>query len=105
MATLTGSIEADVPLEFADREWSDYIRRSLYSSFPEDLAAAASTIVDTDADSGVVKFEKEKDGRSRVSVELAYTPHSRDGAAADVARAQQRLAERVNPNETVVAGY
>ena len=61
------------------------------SSFPEDLAETASTIVDTDADSGVVRFEARPDGHARVSVELDYTPHGDPGGETDVARAQQRL--------------
>jgi len=91
MVTLTGSIEADVPLEFADREWSEYVRRSLFSSFTQDLAVSASSITDTDADAGTVRFEALPDGRARVSVELKYTPPAGDSAGGDVARAQQRL--------------
>ena len=88
MSTLSGSIEADVPLDFADREWSEYIRRSLYSSFPKDMADTASSIADTDAESGIVRFQREPDGHSRVSVELDYSSR---GGEADVAGAQRRL--------------
>jgi hypothetical protein len=90
MATLSGSIEADVPIAFADREWSEFIWRSLYGSLASGFPEAASTITETDADSGVVKFETEGERVVKVSVELQYTPRDVDPEA-DVARAQARL--------------
>lgn len=91
MAVLTGSIEADVPISFADREWTEYVWRSLYGSFARGSADVSGSLVDLDADSGSVKFETEEDRVVRVSVELEYTPHAGGDPEADVARAQARL--------------
>lgn len=92
MATLKGSIEADVPIAFADREWSEFMWRSLYGSFAKgfsDVADASASAID--ADSGTVKFETEGDRLVRVSVEVEYAPRSGAGAAEEVSRAQARL--------------
>ena len=77
MALLSGSVEADVPIQFADREWSEFIWRSLYGSFSRELSGDASSINETDADSGTVKFETEGERLVKVSVELEYTPVGR----------------------------
>jgi hypothetical protein len=62
MATLSGSIEADVPIQFADREWSEFTWRSLYGSFARGFGDVADASVSAiDADSGTVHFETEGD--------------------------------------------
>jgi hypothetical protein len=92
MATLSGSIEADVPVAFADREWSEFVWRSLYGSFARGFPEAdAVTINDTDADDGTVRFETEGDRLVRVSVEVTYTPHEGGDETQEIARAQARL--------------
>lgn len=47
MAILKGSVEADVPIQFADREWTEFVCRSLDGNY------------------------------AKGSVELEYTPHGR----------------------------
>jgi hypothetical protein len=89
MATLTGSIEADVPLSYADREWRDFIGRSVYRRFSKEDADVASSITDIDANSGTVKFEQKDKKLVKVSVELDYQPHGADEP--DVPHAQQWL--------------
>ena len=61
MAILKGSIEADVPITFADREWSEFMWRSLYGSFAKGFTDVADASVSAiDADSGTVTFETER---------------------------------------------
>jgi hypothetical protein len=91
MAVLSGSIEADVPIQFADREWSEFVWRSLYGNYANGFEDVTASISETDADSGTVQFETEGDRLVRVSVELEYTPRSRDDAAGEVAKAQMKL--------------
>jgi hypothetical protein len=91
MAVLSGSVEADVPIGFADREWSEFMWRSLYGSYAKGFADVSATLSELDADEGKVNFETEGDRLVRVSVQLEYTPRSGPGAEDEVARAQQRL--------------
>jgi hypothetical protein len=88
MATLHGTIQADVPIEFADREWREFIGRSVYRRFPRGYDDVASAISETDADDGTVTFETDAGGVTRVSVDLDYS--SGEGRP-DVQGAQQRL--------------
>jgi hypothetical protein len=90
MAILSGSIEADVPIAFADREWTEFVFRNLYGNYAKGFEDVAASINETDADSGTVQFETEGERLVKVSVELEYTPHGGD-AKAEVARAQARL--------------
>ncbi len=92
MATLKSSIEADVPISFADREWSEFMWRSLYGSFAtgfSDVADASPSAID--ADSGTVTFETEGERLVKVSVEVRYTPRPDADRATEIARAQARL--------------
>ena len=91
MATLTGSIEADVPIAFADREWTEFVFRNLYGSYAKGFEDAATSINETDADSGTVTFETEGERLVKVSVELKYTPRGGGDRGAEIARAQARL--------------
>jgi len=91
MSMLRGSIEADVPIQFADREWSEFVWRSLYGSFSRELSGDASNINETDADSGTVTFETKGDQLVKVSVEIEYTPHHGGDPAVETARAKARL--------------
>jgi len=91
MAILSGSIEADVPIAFADREWTEFVFRNLYGNYAKVFEDVATSINETDADSGTVQFETEGDRLVKVSIELEYTPHSGGDAKAEVARAQVRL--------------
>jgi hypothetical protein len=91
MPLLTGTIEADVPVSFADREWREYVGRSVYDRFPEGYEDLRSSLSDLDADAGKVIFADLGPNRSRVSVELEYTPHAGTDPERDIARAQQEL--------------
>ena len=74
MALLRGSVEADVPIQFADREWSEFVWRSLYGSYAKGFEDVAASLSETDADSGQVTFENEGERLVKVSVEVEYTP-------------------------------
>ena len=91
MPLLTGTIEADVPVSFADREWREYVGRAVYDRFPEGYEDVRSSFADFDADAGKVTFADLGPNRSRVSVELQYTPHSDTDPESDVVRAQREL--------------
>ena len=91
MSLLTASIEADVPASFADREWREYVGRSVYDRYPEGYEDLRSSFSDLDADAGQVSFADLGPNRSRVSVELEYTAHPGADAPRDVERAQQEL--------------
>ncbi len=92
MAVLKGSVEADVPIAFADKEWTEFVFRSLYGNYAKGFEDVAASVNETDADSGTVTFETEGDRLVRVSIEVEYTPRaSGDAAAAEVAHAQTRL--------------
>jgi hypothetical protein len=90
MAVLKGSVEADVPIAFADQEWTEFVFRSLYGNYQEGFEDTAASLAETDADSGIVTFETEGERLVKVSVEVEYTPHSGD-VAEEVAHAQLRL--------------
>ena len=89
MARLSGSVEADVPITFADKEWTEFTFRS-YGSYAREFADVATSLAEIDADAGTVTFETEGARLVRVSVEVEYTPRGRDEGA-DVARAQGQL--------------
>ena len=91
MAILSGSIEADVPIAFADREWTEFVFRNLYGNYAKGFADVATSINETDADSGTVKFETEGDRLVKVSVELEYIPRVGGDLGEEVRRAQARL--------------
>jgi hypothetical protein len=91
MPVLTGSIEADVPVSFADREWREYVGRSVYDRFPPGYEDVRSSMADLDADDGKVVFADLGPNRSRVSVELDYTSHSDTDPESDIVRAQREL--------------
>jgi hypothetical protein len=91
MPLLTGSIEADVPVSFADREWREFVGRSVYDRFPTGYEDLRSSLADIDADDGRVLIADLGEGRARVSVEIEYTPHDPVDPGSDVARAQHEL--------------
>ena len=91
MAVLKGSVEANVPIKFADKEWTEYMLRSLYGSYTTGSADVAASLSELDADSGTVTFRSEGDQQVRVSVELEYTPRGRADASEDVIKAQKEL--------------
>ena len=91
MAVIKGSIEADVPLAFANLEWSKFVLESLCCSYTRGFADVEPLIDEEDMAAGDVKFETEGDRLVRVTVELDYKPHSADGAAEEIAHAEATL--------------
>jgi hypothetical protein len=91
MAIIKGSIEADVPLEFADLEWGEFVFESLYGSYSRGFADVEPLIDEQDMDAGGVTFETEGDRLVRVTVELEYTPRTTDTADVEIARAEATL--------------
>jgi hypothetical protein len=91
MALLKASVEAEVPIQFADEVWSDFIRRSIYGSCARGFADVAASLSEIDADDGTVTFEIAGEQLVKVSVELEYTPRAGGGAAAEIAQAQTHL--------------
>jgi hypothetical protein len=91
MAIIKGSIEADVPLEFADLEWSKFVLESICCSYTRGFADVAPLIDEQDMDTAEVKFETEGDRLVRVTVALDYVPRTTDTAAEEIARAEGTL--------------
>jgi len=91
MAIIKGSIEADVPLEFADLEWSKFVIESLYRNYSRGFADVEPLIDEQDMDAGEVKFETEGDRLVKVTVELDYVPRTTATAAEETARAEAAL--------------
>jgi hypothetical protein len=92
MATLKGSIEADVPITFADREWSEFMWRSLYGSFAKGFAEVADASVSAiDAESGTVTFETEGERLVKVTVEVKFVPRADADRDQEIVRAQAQL--------------
>ncbi len=91
MALLKASLEVDVPIQFADEVWSEFIRRSLYGSYAKGFADVAASLSEIDADDGTVTFETAGDRLVKVSVELEYAPRPGGDAAAEIAQAQTQL--------------
>lgn len=100
MATLTGSIRADVPIGFADEEWTEYVWRSMYGSYEKGSADVAASLPEIDAESGTVTFRKESDTAVRVTVEVEYRPHDHGRRAEEIAQAQTRLERDLNKFRT-----
>jgi hypothetical protein len=96
MSLLTGSIEADVPASFAEREWRAFVGRSVYDRFPRGYEDLRSSFAELDADDGLVTIADTGDGRARVSVEVAYTAHDPADPGSDIARAQRELDHDLN---------
>ena len=91
MAIIRGSIEADVPLEFADLEWSRFVFESLFRSYTRGFADVEPLIDEQDMGAGDVKFETEGDRLVRVTVELDYVPRTIGTADEEIARAEATL--------------
>lgn len=97
MPTLSESIEANVPVEFADREWGRYMVRQFYERHPGPDEAISDEFAD-----GTVKFEPEGDALTKVTVELNVQPPPGSDADADVARARKRVGSVLRGYRTFV---
>jgi hypothetical protein len=91
MATLRAAIDVDVPLEFADLEWSEFVFKSLFSGYTRGLTDVEPLIDEDDLGAGRIDFTTAGDRLVKVSVELDYAPHGADAGGEEVARAQATL--------------
>lgn len=89
MPTLTESVEADVPVAFANREWTQFMQDSFFAR----RQAAQDEYGD-----GVVTFEAAGEGSTKVTVELQYEAKEGSASEADIAGARVHL-------EQTLAGY
>ncbi len=91
MATIKAAVEVDVPLEFADLEWSEFLLDSLLSGYTRGLTDVEPLIDEDDMKAGKVDLSTQGERLVRVAVELEYTPRTRETAEEEVARAQATL--------------
>ena len=70
MATITESIETDVPIEYADKEWTEYMFSYLYRGYAQRGRDPNEMAQRIDADSCTVTFVDESDKTTRVSVSV-----------------------------------
>jgi hypothetical protein len=91
MATIQASVAVDVPLEFADLEWSEFLLDSLLSGYTRGLTDVEPLIDEDDMRAGKVDFTTEGDRLVHVAVALDYTPRTTGTAGEEVARAQATL--------------
>ena len=89
MTIIKDSIEADVPLEFADLEWSRFMLESVCCNYTRGFADVEPLVDEADMDTEI-KFETEGDRLIKVTVELDYVPRTTD-AAAEIAHAEGTL--------------
>ena len=101
MAVLKGSVEADVPVAFADQEWTEFVFRSLYGNYARGFEDVAPSLAEPAAESGTVTFETEGGRLVKIAVEVEYTPRGGDPSA-DIARAQERLERDLDKYRTFV---
>lgn len=91
MAAINASVTIDVPLEFADLEWSEFMLQSLLSGYTRGLTDVEPLIDQDDIEAGKVDLTTEGDRLAKVAVALDYTPRSKEKADAEVARAEATL--------------
>lgn len=82
MPPLAESIEANVPVEFANREWTQFMTDSFFAP----MQAPRDEYGD-----GVVKFEPAGESSTKVTVELQYEPKKESGSEEDIAGAREHL--------------
>jgi hypothetical protein len=91
VAAIHASVTVDVPLEFADLEWSEFMLKSLLSGYTRGLTDVEPLIDQDDMQAGKVDLTTEGDRLVRVAVELDYAPRSTETAEEEVSRAQATL--------------
>jgi hypothetical protein len=93
MSTLSESIMVGVPVQFADREWSEFMFRRLVGHYMTSLGEITwgTTGDESDADAGIVRFVTEGDQLAKVTVELEYEPHSWADSEAEEETVRKRL--------------
>ena len=90
---ISASIEVDIPIRFADREWTEFVWRTFtgYYTMPVDQFARPLAGDQSDAENGSVYFETKGERLTKVRVEVAYAPRHRDEAEEEEARVRARL--------------
>ena len=92
MTVITASVTVDVPLEFADLEWSEFLLDSLLSGYTRGLTDVEPLIDEQDIKAGKVDFTTEGERLVTVAVAIDYAPRSKNEADEEIARAQATLA-------------
>lgn len=90
---ISASIEVDIPIRFADREWTEFVWRTFtgYYTMPVDQFERPLAGDESDAENGSVFFETKGERLTKVRVEVAYSPRNRDEAEEEEARVRARL--------------
>ena len=93
MSLMSESMDVDVPIRFADREWSEFAWRMFagYYTMPIEEFARPVGGDESEADSGVVRFETKDDRLTKITVELVYSPRNASAPAEEEARVRARL--------------
>jgi hypothetical protein len=91
MAEIKASVDVDVPLEFADLEWSEFLLDSLLSGYTRGLTDVEPLIDEEDIKAGKVELTTKDDRLVQVAVELDYQPRTTVTADQEIARAQATL--------------
>jgi hypothetical protein len=91
MAAIKAEITVDVPLEFADLEWSEFMLQSLLSGYTRGLTDVEPLIDQEDMQAGKVDLTTAGERLVKVAVELDYLPRTTATAAEEVTRAQATL--------------
>jgi hypothetical protein len=104
MPTIHASVDVDVPLEFAELEWSEFVLESLLNGYARGLIDEAALVDEDDMKAGDVRFTTEGDRLVKVDVRLDYSPRSSAGAAIEVSRAQGTLERDLERYRRFVAG-
>jgi hypothetical protein len=71
MTTITESIKTDVPIAYADKQWTAYMFSHLSRAYAQPGQDASQVTQRIDADSCTVTFTDESDATTRVSVSVA----------------------------------
>ncbi|HJW74917.1 MAG TPA: hypothetical protein VJ787_04510 [Thermoleophilia bacterium] len=101
MATITESIEVDVPLEYADRQWTEYLFKSMYRAYANDPAGTSQKL---DAEACNVRFATEDEQLVSVTVECQYRPHSERDSGAEIGHVQDQLKRDLREYREFVLG-
>ena len=80
MAEITRSIDVDAAISDVDREWTQFMFRTLVGHYQSDPVDVEWTLADDAEEEGVVRFEELPDDRTRVTVTVEF-----DGDEATVA--------------------
>ena len=90
---ISASIEVDIPIRFADREWTEFVWRTFagYYTMPVDQLLRPLAGDESDAENGSVYFETKGERLTKVRAEVAYVPRNRDEVEQEEARVRARL--------------